>query len=147
MADASKEFDIYLKNVYGGHSDAHIAMMEQSRIDGYSHAEAMKNAQRNATVSRDSLPSRRKGGGRTRALEPDSESESETASLDDEEGNESESESESESGSGVGRSGVGGESENGSRTGRDSEWRRGGPHGSGVDRDGQSRVSTGKGRS
>lgn len=87
--------------------------MEQSRIDDYSHTEAMKRAKR-ANFSRDSLPSRRKGG-RSRDLEPESESESDSESESasaDEEASDTESES-----------GGGGESENGSPSGGD-EWRR-----------------------
>lgn len=86
VADASKEFDIYLKNVYGGQSDAHIAMMEQSRIDDYSPAGAMRRAGR---ASRDPVSIRRKGG-RTRQLEPESESGSASVG---EEGSESDSDS------------------------------------------------------
>lgn len=131
VADASKEFDIYLKHVYGGQSDAHIARMEQSRIDDYSPAEAMRRAGR-ANLHRDSLPTRRKGG-RSRELETDSESESESASVD-EEGSDSENESES---------GAGDESESGSRSGGD-DWRR--ERRGYADNDVEVRTSTGKGR-
>ena len=90
--------------------------MEQSRIDDYSHTEAMKRAKR-ANLSRDSLPTRRKGGGRSRDLEPESESESESESAS---ADEEASDTESESGGG----GGGGESETGSSSGGGDEWRR-----------------------
>lgn len=129
VAEASKEFDIYLKNVYGGQSDAHIAMMEQSRIDEYSPAEAMKTAKR-ITSSRDSVPTRSKRF-QTKELEPDSESESESESASvDEDASGSESQSES---------GASGESEIGSR--RRRRERRGS-----VRKDKEVRTSTGKGR-
>lgn len=95
-------------------------MMEQSRLDDYSHTEAMKRAKRANNLSRDSLPTRRKGGGgrSSRDLEPESESESESESASaDEEASDTESES---GGGGGGES----EGENGSRKGGGDEWRR-----------------------
>lgn len=102
--------------------------MEQSRIDNYSPAGAM----RRAAAPREMEPRKRRGG-RTRDLESESESEGASGG---EEGSESESGSES-----------GGESEHDSRSGGDERRGKGrGERRGGANRDTQVGTPSGKGR-